>query len=88
MGRKIVEAPLSRAVEEGSLLGWGQFNGEFRDEFNYHTYYPATSVEQYRTALGRVLNHISREAQGEMEEFYTLCHQTREMAVRVVTAHP
>jgi hypothetical protein len=86
LARMVVEEPLNRLMEQGRLVGWGQLNGDFRAEFNYHTYYLADTMSQYRTALGQVLTHISRERQSEMEEFYRLCSNTRETAVTVVTA--
>lgn len=84
----IIEAPLTRAQEDGLVVGWGQFNGGIRDEFNYHTYYVARSVEDYRRALGRVMSYISQEASELMAEFYNLCDQTRETVVTVETARP
>jgi hypothetical protein len=85
---ELIEDPLSRQVANGSLVGWGQLNGQFRDEYNYHTYYIARSQQEYRQALGQVLNHMSRERQAEMEEFYQHCSRTRELVVNVVTARP
>lgn len=88
LAMELIEVPLSRQVANGSLVGWGQLNGQFRDEYNYHTYYIARSQQEYRQALGQVLNHMSRERQTEMEEFYQHCSRTRELVVNVVAARP
>lgn len=88
VAQAIIEVPLTRAVDEGRLRGWGQFNGEFRDEFNYHTFYIAPSIETYRQVLGSVLRYMNDEAVDEMQEFYRLCDATRETAVTVVLARP
>lgn len=85
---RLIEAPLSELTRQGRLVGWGQFNGEFRDEFNYHTYYIAESMEDYRRAIGRVLTHMNQEVPDEMHEFYDLCGTTRETRVTVITARP
>lgn len=88
LGMNIIEEPLTRLVEDGRLAGWGQLNGEFRDEYNYHTFYLADSQEQYRDALSQVLNHVSGSARDDMEEFYQHCSQTQELSVRVVSSRP
>ena len=82
----IIEAPLSRMVEEGRLRGWGQLNGDLRADFNYHTFYVARSLEDYRRSLGAVMTHMHGERREEMDEFYRLCETTREVPVTVVTA--
>lgn len=84
----IVEPPLSRLVEEGRVIGWGQFNGEFREEFNYYTYYVTRSVQDYRQALSRVLTHMNQQVPELRNEFYELCSSTRETIMNVVTAQP
>ncbi len=85
---QLIEAPLTRLTEAGQLIGWGQFNGEFRDEYNYHTYYIAERVEDYRRAIGQVLNHMNRDVPEVMAQFYELCSMTRETRITVVTARP
>jgi hypothetical protein len=85
---QLIEPPLTQLTEAGQLIGWGQFNGEFRDEYNYHTYYIAERVEDYRRAIGQVLNHMNRDVPDVMTQFYELCSSTRETRVTVVTARP
>jgi hypothetical protein len=85
---ELIEVPLTAMAEQGRVLGWGQLNGGFRDDYNYHTYYITPSVEDYRRALGSVLSHMNRERAEEMSEFYELCSSTRETRVMVVTARP
>lgn len=86
LGRAIVEPPLIRMAREGRVLGWGQLNGDLRAEYNYHTFYVARSLDDYRRALGAVMTHIHEERRSEMEEFYRLCDSTREVPLTVVTA--
>jgi hypothetical protein len=85
---QLIEPPLTRLTEAGQLIGWGQFNGEFRDEYNYHTYYIAERMEDYRRAIGQVLNHMNRDVPELMTQFYQLCSMTRETRITVVTARP
>jgi len=85
---RIIEPPLTELVDQGDLVGWGQLNGEFRDEYNYHTYYIAESMEAYRQAIGQVLTFMSQEVPDQMNAFYELCSRTRETRVTVVTARP
>ncbi|MEX2527252.1 MAG: hypothetical protein WEA09_06395 [Gemmatimonadota bacterium] len=88
LGLALVEDPLSRLVDQGQVVGWGQLNGNIRDEYNYHTFYLVESEEQYRAALRQVLAHIGGDGEAHMEEFYRHCSRTQEMTVRVVTARP
>ncbi len=85
---RLIEPPLTELTEQGDLIGWGQFNGGFRDEYNYHTYYIAESMEDYRRAIGRVLTFMSQEVPDDTNAFYELCSRTRETRVTVVTARP
>lgn len=84
----LVEEPLNQAVEEGKLLGWGQMNGTIRDEFNYVTYYLARSIEDYHSAFGPLISYMGRERRTELEEFYSLCGETEQMTLTVMTTRP
>jgi len=82
----VIEAPMIRMVDEGRILGWGQLNGDIRDEFNYITFYVAPSLDDYRRALGAVMDYIAGPRAEEMREFYRLCDRTEEVSLTVVTA--
>jgi hypothetical protein len=84
----IVESPLTRMVEEGRIRGWGQLKGDIRADYNYHTFYIAPTLEDYRRALGAVMVHMNEERSQEMREFYDLCETTRELPVTVITSRP
>lgn len=82
----VIEDPMVRMVDQGRILGWGQFNGDIRDEFNYITFYVAPSMADYRRALGAVMDNIAGARAEEMREFYRLCDRTEEVSLTVVTA--